>query len=169
MVQCILPSILINLQSFVLRFLPNQPLFESAPLTSVKALRMASPQHIHSPNAPKPNGNYSHAVRSSQAKDTLHVCGFMGDDPQTGKVSGDIAAQTERAILNIKAVLEAAGSSLQQVVRRRIYIIDMSQFRTVDEVWGRHFKEPFPVSTCVGVTALAKEGALVELEVVAEC
>ena len=127
---------------------------------------MSTRNAIHSPNAPKPNGNYSHAVRSSQS--TLHVCGFMGDDPTTGKVSGDIAEQTERAILNIKAVLEASGSSLDKVVRRRIYIVDMTQFRVVDKIWGQYFKEPFPVSTCVGVTALAKEGALVELEVVAE-
>ena len=92
----------------------------------------------------------------------------MGDDPVTSRiVEGGIGAQTERAILNIKAVLEAAGSSLDKVVRRRIYIIDMSQFRIVDDIWGRYFEWPYPVSTCVGVTALAKEGALVELEVVA--
>lgn len=75
--------------------------------------------------------------------------------------------EKERAILNIKACLEAAGSSLDKVVRRRIYIIEMGQFRTVDEVWGRWFEEPWPVSTCVQIGALAKEGALVELEVVA--
>jgi 2-iminobutanoate/2-iminopropanoate deaminase len=81
--------------------------------------------------------------------------------------------------------LEAAGSDLGKVVRRRIYIIDMKEFRKVDEVWGKWFEEPYPVSTCVQVSgclecfyvgwliglqigALAKEGALVELEVVAE-
>lgn len=74
----------------------------------------------------------------------------------------------KQAILNIKACLEAAGSSLDMVVRRRIYIIDMKQFRQVDRIWAEYLEEPFPVSTCVGVTALAKEGALVEIEVVAE-
>ena len=74
----------------------------------------------------------------------------------------------EQAIDNIEACLEAAGSSLDKVVRRRIYIIKMEEFRIVDEIWGKRLSKPYPVSTCVGVTALAKEGALVELEVVAE-
>lgn len=99
---------------------------------------------VHAPGAPKPNGNYSHCIRDGN---TLHICGFMGDDPETGKiVEGGVEAQTERAILNIRAVLEAAGSSLDKVVRRRIFIIDMNQFRLVDEIWGRYFEEPFPVS-----------------------
>ena len=72
-------------------------------------------------NAISANGNYSHAVRA-QSTNTLHVAGFMGDDPVTNEiVPGGIEAQTERAILNIKTVLEAAGSNLDRVVRRRIY------------------------------------------------
>ncbi|KAF2112290.1 endoribonuclease L-PSP [Lophiotrema nucula] len=107
---------------------------------------------IHAPNAPKPNGNYSHVVRQGN---TLHIAGWMGDDPETGKiVEGGIEAQTERSILNIKACLDAAGSSLDKVVRRRIFIIDMKEFRKVDAVWGKWFEEPYPVSTCVQVSAL---------------
>ncbi|KAK3063898.1 hypothetical protein LTS18_011838 [Coniosporium uncinatum] len=116
------------------------------------------------PDAPKPNGNYSHAITVG---DTLHMCGFMGDDPATGEVKGDIEEQTERAILNIEAVLKAAGLTLDNVFQRRIYIIDMKQFRKVDAMWGKYFKEPYPVSTCVQIGALAKEGAVVELEVLA--
>jgi 2-iminobutanoate/2-iminopropanoate deaminase len=93
----------------------------------------------------------------------------MGDDPLTGTiVSGGITPQTHRAIQNIRACLEAADSSLDKVVRRRIYIMDMKDFREVDRIWAEYFTEPFPVSTCVQVAGLAKEGALVELEVVAE-
>jgi len=93
----------------------------------------------------------------------------MGDDPETGDiVPGGIEAQAERAILNIKACVEAAGSSLDKVMTRRIYMIEMKDFRKVVAVWDRYFEEPYPVSTCIGVTALAKEGALVELEVIAE-
>lgn len=77
----------------------------------------------------------------------------MGDDPSTGLiVSGGIVAQTTQAIKNIQACLEAAGSSLDKVVRRRIYILDMQQFREVDRVWGEWFEEPWPVSTCVQVS-----------------
>jgi 2-iminobutanoate/2-iminopropanoate deaminase len=93
----------------------------------------------------------------------------MGDDPVTSLiVPGGIVPQTHRAIQNISACLSAAGSSLEKVVRRRIYIMDIEDFREVDRVWAEYFAEPFPVSTCVQVAGLAKEGALVELEVVAE-
>ncbi|KAK8206881.1 hypothetical protein M8818_004716 [Zalaria obscura] len=140
---------------------PRIEVYKNPTITTMPSTRQA----VHATAAPRPNGNYSHVIRQG---DTLHVAGWMGDDPETGKiVEGGIEAQTERAILNIKACLEAAGSSLDKVVRRRIYIIEMGQFRTVDEVWGRWFEEPWPVSTCVQIGALAKEGALVELEVVA--
>ncbi|THX77141.1 endoribonuclease L-PSP [Aureobasidium pullulans] len=123
-------------------------------------------QAIHASSAPKPNGNYSHVVREGN---TLHIAGWMGDDPVTGDiVPGGIEAQTHRAILNIKACLLAANSSLDKIVRRRIYIMKMSDFRRVDEIWAEYFEEPYPVSTCVQVSGLAKEGALVELEVVAQ-
>ncbi|THZ91121.1 hypothetical protein D6C82_10120 [Aureobasidium pullulans] len=161
-------------------------------------------QAIHASSAPKPNGNYSHVVREGN---TLHIAGWMGDDPATGDiVPGGIEAQTvrltfihsfihpllylpslihhllllnllpiltsptpkHRAILNIKACLLAANSSLDKIVRRRIYLMKMSDFRKVDEIWAEYFEEPYPVSTCVQVSGLAKEGALVELEVVAQ-
>ncbi|KAJ4359902.1 uncharacterized protein N0V89_000459 [Didymosphaeria variabile] len=121
---------------------------------------------IHALDAPKPNGNYSHVVREGN---TLHIAGWMGDDPTTGTiVEGGIEGQTVQAIKNIQTCLEAAGSSLDKVVRRRIYIMDMKEFRKVDKIWGEWFAEPWPVSTCVQISGLAKEGALVELEVVAE-
>ncbi|EXJ88159.1 hypothetical protein A1O1_05087 [Capronia coronata CBS 617.96] len=127
----------------------------------------SSRQAVFAPNAPKANGKYSHAIKSSNG--TLYLAGWMGDDPETGEiVPGGIEAQTERAIMNIKACLEAAGSSLDKVMTRRIYIIPMQDFRKSVAVWDRFFEEPYPVSTLIGVTALAKEGALVEFEVVAE-
>lgn len=93
----------------------------------------------------------------------------MGDDPLTDTiVLGGITPQPHRAIQNIRACLEAANSSLDKVVRRRIYIMDMKDFREVDRIWAEYFTEPFPVNTCVQVAGSAKEGALVELEVVAE-
>ncbi|KAI0180798.1 Endoribonuclease L-PSP/chorismate mutase-like protein [Hypoxylon sp. FL1284] len=116
-----------------------------------------------SSEAPKPNGNYSHAIRQGNH---LHVCGWMGDDPKTGNiVEGGVRAQTEQAIRNIDACLRAAGSSLDKVTRRRIFVIDMAEFREIDAEWARRVAAPFPVNTCVGVTALAKDGARVEIEV----
>lgn len=117
-------------------------------------------------NAPKPNGNYSHVVRSGNH---LYLCGFMGDDATTAKIlHNKIEGQTRQIMRNIEACLQAAGSSLDKIISRRIYMIDMNEFRIVDRIWGEWIKEPYPVSTCIGVTALAKECAKVEIEVVAE-
>ncbi|PIG69612.1 hypothetical protein AARAC_002749 [Aspergillus arachidicola] len=104
----------------------------------------SSRQAVWAPDAPKPNANYSHAVISKAG--TIYLAGWMGDDPATGKiVEGGIEAQTvrreeriERAILNIKACLEAAGSSLDKVLTRRIYIIPLEDFRKVTAVWDRY-------------------------------
>ncbi|KAK5094862.1 hypothetical protein LTR70_003825 [Exophiala xenobiotica] len=127
---------------------------------------MSTRQAIHAPAAPKPNGNYSHVIRSG---DTLYLCGWMGDDPETGEiVEGDIGTQTKQAIANIKACLEAAGSSLDKVTSRRLFMTDRSEFRTVDALWGEAVGEPYPVSTLIGCSRLAKDGARVEIEVVAE-
>lgn len=93
----------------------------------------------------------------------------MGDDAASGKIlHNKIEGQTKQIMRNIEACLEAAGSSLDKIISRRIYMVDMSEFRIVDRIWGEWIKEPYPVSTCIGVTALAKEGAKVEIEVVAE-
>ena len=73
-----------------------------------------------------------------------------------------------QAIANIKACLEAAGSSLDKVISRRLFMTDRSEFRTVDALWGEAVGEPYPVSTLIGCSWLAKDGARVEIEVVAE-
>lgn len=74
----------------------------------------------------------------------------------------------KQAIANIKACLEAAGSSLDKVISRRLFMTDRSEFRTVDALWGEAVGEPYPVSTLIGCSWLAKDGARVEIEVVAE-
>lgn len=127
----------------------------------------ASRSAIQSPSAHIPNGNYSHVICSKTG--LLFLCGFMGDSPHGGHiVSTYIVDQTKQIIQNIKACLESAGSGLDKVVSRRIYMIDMKELREVDRIWAEWFEEPFPVSTCVQVSGLAKEGARVEIEVVAE-
>lgn len=121
---------------------------------------------LTTPSAPKPNGNYSHVVRSGN---NLHLCGLVGDDPTTGKIIHQkTEGQTKQIMRNISACLEAAGSNLDKIVSRRVYLLDMNDFRAVDRIWGELVKAPHPVSTCVGVTALSKEGAKIEIEVIAE-
>ncbi|EME38038.1 hypothetical protein DOTSEDRAFT_39585 [Dothistroma septosporum NZE10] len=119
--------------------------------------------------APRPNFDaYSLVVRSTG--DTIHVAGFMGDDPETGKiVEGGVAAQADQAMKNIETCLKAAGSGVEKIVRRRMYFMNIKQdIKTVMDVWDRHVPKPQPVSTAVQISGLAKEGALIELEVEAE-
>ncbi|ETN39854.1 uncharacterized protein HMPREF1541_06080 [Cyphellophora europaea CBS 101466] len=116
-------------------------------------------------HVPRPNANYSHVIRAPNH--TLYLCGWMGDEPGTGKILHKTSAQgqMQQIMRNISACLAAEGSGLEKIVRRRVYLLDMADLKVVDRVWGEWVQAPFPVSTAVGVTGLAKEGARVEVEV----
>ncbi|CAK4032905.1 Hypothetical predicted protein [Lecanosticta acicola] len=121
------------------------------------------------PGAPLPNHNaYSLVVRSSG--ETIHIAGWMGDDPETGKiVEGGVEAQADQAMRNIRTCLLAADSSMDKIVRRRLYFLDIKKdLKTVMDVWNRYVPKPGPVSTAMQISGLAKEGAFVEIEVDAE-
>ena len=92
---------------------------------------------ISAPYAPKAIGPYSPGIR---AGNLLFLSGQIPIDPATSNlVEGDIAAQTERVLENLKAVLEACGSSLEQVVKTTVYLKDMGEFARMNEVYGRYF------------------------------
>ncbi len=115
-------------------------------------------------DAPAAIGPYSQAIR---AGDLLFVSGQIPLDPATGQiVSGEVAAQTERVILNLRAILEAAGSSFADVVKTTVYLTDLAQFADVNEVYARFFEPPFPARATVQVAALPR-GAQVEIDVIA--
>jgi 2-iminobutanoate/2-iminopropanoate deaminase len=100
-------------------------------------------------DAPKPNGHYSHVRKSNSNKNVYHFCGFMGDDPASGTiVDGGLEKQAIQAMKNCQAALDAAGCHVENVVRRRIYIVNMKpdDIKTVDGIVARAFKEPYPVS-----------------------
>jgi 2-iminobutanoate/2-iminopropanoate deaminase len=118
---------------------------------------------VLSPDAPKPIGPYSQAIK---AGDFIFVAGQTGADPATGQVSGDIKAQTERALKNLTAVLTAAGSSMDKVVKTTVYLKNMSDFPAMNEVYATYFKDTPPARATVGVAALPRDG-LVEIELVA--
>lgn len=119
---------------------------------------------IHSPNAPKAIGPYSQAIRSGS---TLYLSGQTPLDPVTGEmVAGDIEAQATRVFENLKAVLSAAGASFDDVVRVAIYMTDLANFSTVNEVMKRYFHEPYPARSTIGVAALPR-GAAVEIDLIA--
>jgi len=121
-------------------------------------------QAVSSPDAPKAIGPYSQAVRAGQL---LFVSGQVPLDPATGQiVSDDIAAQTRRVFDNLGAVLKAGGRSFADVVRTTVFLADMNDFATVNEVYGTYFSEPYPARATVQVARLPKD-ARVEIDVIA--
>jgi len=119
---------------------------------------------VSSPGAPKAIGPYSQAVRAGQL---LFVSGQVPLDPATGQmVEGDIAAQTRRVFDNLAAVLKAGGRSFADVVRTTVFLADMNDFETVNEVYGTYFTEPYPARATVQVARLPKD-ARVEIDVIA--
>jgi 2-iminobutanoate/2-iminopropanoate deaminase len=116
-------------------------------------------------DAPAPVGPYSQAVAHGEL---LFVSGQIPLDPKTSAlVEGDIEAQTERVIENLHAVLKAAGTSLERVVRTTVYVTDLALFRRVNEVYARFFRgDPAPARATVQVVALPL-GAQVEIDAIA--
>ena len=120
---------------------------------------------VRSSQAPAPVGPYSQAI---EHEGWLFVSGQIPLDPQTeALVEGDIEAQAERVLANLRAVLEAAGSSLDRVVRSTIYLTDLARFPRVNDVYARYFtSDPRPARVTVGVAALPL-GAQIEIDAIA--
>jgi 2-iminobutanoate/2-iminopropanoate deaminase len=119
---------------------------------------------ISTNEAPAAIGPYSQAVRSGNF---LFCSGQIPLDPKSGEIiSGDIAAQTRRVLDNIAAVLRAEGLSLDNVVKTTIFLTDLGDFQTVNEIYGSYFKQDPAARSTVQVSALPK-GANVEIEVIA--
>ncbi len=114
-------------------------------------------QIIHTDQAPAAIGPYSQAVR---AGNTVYLSGQIPLDPATGNlVEGDVATQARRAFDNLKAVCEAAGGSLDKVVRLGLYLTDLSEFASVNTVMQEYFSAPFPARSTIQVSALPKAAA----------
>lgn len=121
-------------------------------------------QAVASDAAPRAIGPYSQAVR---AGDLLFVSGQIPLDPSTGAmVEGDVAAQTHRVFANLRAILDAAGASFDQVVRTTVYLADMNDFATVNEVYGTYFSSPAPARATIQAARLPKD-ARVEIDLIA--
>lgn len=119
---------------------------------------------ISTSEAPAAIGPYSQAVRSGNF---LFCSGQIPLDPKSGQiVSGDIATETRRVLDNIGAVLKAEGLAFQNIVKTTIFLTDLGDFQTVNEVYGSYFKQQPPARSTVQVAALPK-GAKVEIEAIA--
>ena len=118
---------------------------------------------IHSDRAPAAIGPYSQAVRQG---DTVYLSGQIPLDPGSGLlVEGDIDAQARRAFDNLRAVCEAAGGSLADVVRLGLYLTDLGQFTAVNAVMADYFDAPYPARSTIGVASLPR-GAQFEVDAV---
>jgi 2-iminobutanoate/2-iminopropanoate deaminase len=125
---------------------------------------MATKQIIKPKNSPAAVGPYNHAVRVG---DLLFCAGQIPIDPATGNlVAGDIKAQTERVLQNVKAVLDDQGLTFANVVKSTVFLTNLGDFAAMNEIYAKYFTENFPARSTVQVAALPK-GANVEIEVVA--
>jgi 2-iminobutanoate/2-iminopropanoate deaminase len=124
-------------------------------------------QTISTPGAPKAIGPYSQAVVAPAAK-LVFCSGQIPLDPQSGEIvgAGDVGAQTERVLKNLGAVLTAAGASFASVVKTTIFLADLQDFATVNEIYARTFGDSPPARSTVQAAGLPK-GALVEIEAIA--
>jgi 2-iminobutanoate/2-iminopropanoate deaminase len=119
---------------------------------------------VETPDAPKPIGPYSQAIDTGGL---VFCAGQIGLDPATGKlVEGGAAAEAERAIRNLAAVLAAVGLTLADVVKTTLFLVDLADGPAVGKIYGVHFTEPYPARSTVQVAALPA-GARVELEAIA--
>jgi 2-iminobutanoate/2-iminopropanoate deaminase len=114
--------------------------------------------------APAAAGPYSQAIRAGEL---VFTAGQLGIDPATGELIGDdVQAQADRSLANVRAILEAAGSGLDRLVKVTVYLADIADWPAVNEVYAREVPQPFPARSAFAVRDLPK-GARVEIEAVA--
>ncbi len=121
-----------------------------------------SKQAIQTKNAPAAIGPYSQAIRVGY---TVYLSGQIGLDPSTGILREDLEAQTRQVVANLAAVAEAAGGSLDDIVKLTLLLADMADFAAVNEILARSFMPPYPARATYQVAGLPK-AALVEIEAV---
>ncbi len=121
-------------------------------------------QVIFTERAPTPIGPYSQAVQSG---DFVFTSGQIGIDPATGNLSATTEEQTVRIMENLRAILQQSGLGLGDVVQTRIYLTNMSDWTTVNGIYGSYFKDGYPARVTVQVSGLPK-GAKIEIEMVAQ-
>ena len=119
---------------------------------------------VHAANLPKPVGPYSPGMGFERL---VFVSGQAGVDPATGTLASDTEAQTEQCLKNVQAILEAAGSSLQHVLRCGVFLVDMTEFAVMNGVYSRMFGSHRPARTTVQVAGLPGAGLRVEIDAIA--
>lgn len=117
---------------------------------------------INTDNAPAAIGTYSQAIK---AGNTVYMSGQIPLDPRSMELVEGFEAQTVQVFENLKAVAEAAGGSFKDIVKLNIFLTDLANFATVNEVMSRYFQQPYPARAAIGISALPK-GAQVEMDAI---
>ena len=117
---------------------------------------------INTDKAPAAIGTYSQAIK---AGDTVYMSGQIPLDPKTMELVEGFEAQTVQVFENLKAVAEAAGGSLADIAKLNIFLTDLGNFATVNEIMSRYFQQPYPARAAIGISALPK-GAQVEMDAI---
>ena len=115
-------------------------------------------------NAPAAIGPYSQAIISGN---TVFASGQIPVNPANGEIPDGVEAQANQAFTNVKNLLEAAGTSIDKVIKTTVFIQNMDDFGKINEIYASYFTEPFPARSCVEVAKLPK-GVLLEVEAIAE-
>ncbi len=121
-------------------------------------------KQISTNNAPQAIGPYSQAIISNGL---MFCSGQIPINPETGAIAEGLEAQAHQVFKNIKNLLEAGGTSINNVIKTSVFIKDMNDFGKINEIYAEYFTEPFPARSCVEVTRLPKD-VLLECEVIAE-
>lgn len=122
-------------------------------------------EKISTVKAPQAIGPYSQALTTGNL---VFASGQIAINPETNEVvEGGIEAQAHQVLTNVKNLLEAAGSSMQKVVKTTVFMADMADFATVNSIYAEYFTEPYPARSAVAAKGLPK-GVLIEIEVIAE-
>ncbi len=126
---------------------------------------MVEKERVHTTHAPAAIGAYSQAIKIG---DFVYTAGQIGLDPKTGNLAGEgMAEQTRRVLDNLSAVLEAAGSSLDHVIKTTVFITDMANFAAMNEIYKQYFNSEMPPARSTVQVAGLPLGAMVEIECVA--
>lgn len=121
-------------------------------------------KQISTNNAPQAIGPYSQAIISNGL---VYCSGQIPIDPATGNIVEGLDAQAHQVFKNVKNLLDAAGTSIDKVIKTTVFIKDMNDFAKINEIYAEYFTEPYPARSCVEVARLPKDVAL-ETEVIAE-
>jgi len=118
---------------------------------------------VRTPSAPAAIGTYSQAVKVSGSTVTTYLSGQIPLDPKTMQLVSGFENQVKQVFENLRAVCEAAGGSLNQLVKVNVYLLDLAHFAKVNEIMATYFREPYPARAAIGVAALPR-GSEIEIE-----